>query len=127
MKKDNLKTGMVVEMRDGCRGVVLKTDYGMWILLIGENTDEFCSTYGMREDMTYVNDSNCDIMQVFSPGMTTLEDMRYLDNPVWERMEHNEITGETEKKLKEIAQQLEMSCETIKEILKGGETNGSSD
>ena len=53
IKKDNLKTGMVVEMRDGCRGVVLKT----------------------------------------------------------------------EKKLKEIAQQLEMSCETIKEILKGGENN----
>lgn len=72
MKKYNLKTGMVVQLRDGWRGLVLK-DCGFYYpfttcndCLIGADSNDYMPLSDYDSDLTCF-DHDYDIMFVFQP------------------------------------------------------------
>ena len=68
MELKDLKTGMVVETRDGTKYLIVNQDGK----LCGIGMNSYMSLdgrYPHKSDMTWPDDSNLDIMKVFKPAL----------------------------------------------------------
>lgn len=99
MKKSDLKNGMVVEMRDRDKYMVLKTRF-FEAIVSGEEGYEYLSDYA--EDLTFEGVDELDIVAIYEPqnaGDALENEWDYLE-PIWERTELKELTvAEIEKQL----------------------------
>ena len=92
MKKSDLRSGMVVERRDGER--FLLVDFGAEIVGVNGN-----SCWGLdytQENMSSVNDAKRDIVKVFEAEVGTLNWMldEREDMPICNRSDEKEITSD---------------------------------
>jgi len=98
MKKSDLVNGMVVEMRDGDKYMVLKTRNFEAIV----NEDDYSNLRDCNEDLTDSTDRDFDIVAIYEPQSADEAEMDEWDYlaPIWERSEHKELTvAEIEKQL----------------------------
>lgn len=99
MKLSDLKTGMVVETRNGGRYLVLQVENE--VLLMQDNGERHISTWGhprYKEDMSCEIDSRT-IVKVFE-SVKIFNAVTTTTNVIWERTEPQELT------LKEISERL---------------------
>ena len=90
MTKKDLESGMVVEIRDGRRYLVIKKADGINFMNL-DGTNHFDET-GIGDDMKAPDVfEHCDIMKVFAGG-TTLNNCRKTTDLIWERKEPKEMT-----------------------------------
>jgi hypothetical protein len=97
MRKNDLKTGMVIETRDGCRGIVLLgTKDGDVIGGCGENWEEgyWKPMSDLREDLKGSVEGDSDIMKIYVPNSNrnygSLKEMGL--NKIWGRVDQVELT-----------------------------------
>lgn len=90
MTKKDLESGMVVEIRDGRRYLVIKKADGINFMNL-DGTNHFDET-GIGDDMKAPDVfEHCDIMKVFAGG-TTLNNCRKTTDLIWERKEPKKMT-----------------------------------
>ncbi len=90
--KDDLKTGMVVELRDGCKCIVLKgTKHGDILHDLANQTHVDLTSY--TQDMKCVDMGCIDIMSVFQTNYQ-FEYLSALGEVIWQRIEAKKITVE---------------------------------
>ena len=77
MRKQDLKDGMVVELRNGERNIILNGKVMSFI--------SFTSLDGYNNDLTDKNTSRLDIVKVFSSDIDILNDIKTVSNVIWER------------------------------------------
>ena len=77
MRKQDLKDGMVVELRNGERNIILNGKVMSFI--------SFTSLDGYNNDLTDKNTSRLDIVKVFSSDINILNDIKTVSNVIWER------------------------------------------
>lgn len=89
MRLSDLRTGMVVETRNGRRYLVLQVEEG--ILFMGDDCymESWCEPKH-AEDMTCSGDSHT-IMKVFNP-VNLLQDVKETKDVLWERPQEQELT-----------------------------------
>lgn len=92
MRKSDLRSGMVIELRNGLR--YLLVDFNG--KLNGIRDEGWHFIYGYREDMTYSKTSEFDVVKVWKPTPRSLEGIKELsdEEAVWIREETREITAE---------------------------------
>ena len=109
MTLQDLKTGMVVETREGDKFLVINRDGEL--CCIGEH--EYTSLYGERphrNDMTWTDGPELDIMKVFIPSIGKFETMLSDEhNCIWTREEKRKMT------VSEICEELGYEVEIVKE------------
>ena len=102
MKKSDLKTGMVVETRDGFRELIVLNFNGM-----GENYTVNNGVFGnldqMRRDLTSKVNREYDIMKVYAPDNPVSSFNLDPDNLIWERVKNNGVTELTLEDVAELA------------------------
>lgn len=90
MTKKDLESGMVVEIRDGRRYLVIKKADGINFMNL-DGTNHFDEKY-MKDDMTFPEwRDRCDIMRIYRGGVT-LNDCKTTKDLLWERKEPKEMT-----------------------------------
>ena len=116
MKLSDLKTGMIVETRDGETGLIVKDNcYGedavifsndSWTPLIGFNKDLSWSSVSFFPDSDSYSDfyKSLDIVKVFQPSLPTgflSKDSKGNNEmvPLWKREEEKEVKQYTMKQL----------------------------
>ena len=74
MKKRNLDTGMIVELRNGWRGLVLSRTFGYYFpftettYIVGASNQHYMPLSDFNDDLTYFgNDREMDIVAVYQP------------------------------------------------------------
>lgn len=109
MELKDLKTGMVVETRDGTKYLIVNQDGK----LCGIGMNCYMSLdgrYPHKSDMTWPDDSDLDIMKVFKPALRKfsimLSDER---NCIWNREKVRKMTAS------EICKELGYEVEIVKE------------
>ena len=117
MRKSDLKTGMLVEYRNGKIGKVLK-DTGAEDVIAGRGTG-FMPLLSYREDLTTINRSSADydIMKVYKYSALGLVGSYDIERYIL-AYERNEVKGYTIKELEEI-----IGCKI--RIVEGGESKCS--
>lgn len=87
MELKDLKTGMVVETRDGTKYLIVNRDGKLY----GIGTDDYMSLdgeYPHKSNMTWPDDSDLDIMKVFKPALGRFGYMLSDEcNCIWNREE----------------------------------------
>lgn len=93
MRKEDLKSGMSVELRNGDVGLLVDTEFGLIIQYEAENWD-YLNEY--KEDLTCLNIKECDIVKVRKPLRPSEITRSYLKmgRIIWERNEAKEMTVE---------------------------------
>ena len=109
MELKDLKTGMVVETRDGTKYLIVNQDgklYG-----IGMNVYmSLDGRYPHKSDMTWPDDSDLDIMKVFKPALRKFSTMLSDEcNCIWNREKVRKMTAS------EICKELGYEVEIVKE------------
>lgn len=109
MELKDLKTGMVVETRDGTKYLIVNQDgklYG-----IGMNVYmSLDGRYPHKSDMTWPDDSDLDIMKVFKPALRKFSIMLSDEcNCIWNREKVRKMTAS------EICKELGYEVEIVKE------------
>ena len=109
MELKDLKTGMVVEVRDGGKYLVINQDGKL--NGIGENCYiTFNSLCAHKSDMTWPTDSCLDVVKVFRPVLAGYECMLKDErNCIWNREEVRKMT------VSEICKELGYEVEIVKE------------
>ena len=109
MTLQDLKTGMVVETRDGGKYMIVNLDVGLfgigmncYITLDGEQPH--------KSNMTWPDNSDLDIMKVFKPALNEFSRMLSDErNCIWNREEVRKMT------VSEICKELGYEVEIVKE------------
>lgn len=109
MELKDLKTGMVVELRNGDKYLVI--NQAGKLSGIRENSYiTFNSLYAYKSDMTWPNDSCLDIVKVFCPSLSSFRTMLKNErNCIWTRDEKRKMT------VSEICKELGYEVEIVKE------------
>lgn len=109
MELKDLKTGMVVELRNGDKYLVI--NQAGKLSGIRENSYiTFNSLYAYKSDMTWPTDSCLDVVKVFRPVLTSFEYMLKDErNCIWTRDEKRKMT------VSEICKELGYEVEIVKE------------
>lgn len=109
MTLQDLKTGMVVETRKGDKFLVINRDGELCCI----REHGYIPLYGgspHRNDMTWTDGPELDIMKVFNPGIKGFEDMLSDEhNCIWTREEKRKMT------VSEICKELGYEVEIVKE------------
>jgi hypothetical protein len=109
MELKDLKTGMVVELRNGDKYLVI--NQAGKLSGIRENSYiTFNSLYAHKSDMTWSDDSCLDIVKVFCPSLSGFRTMLKNErNCIWTRDEKRKMT------VSEICKELGYEVEIVKE------------
>lgn len=109
MELKDLKTGMVVELRNGDKYLVINQD-GKLNGIRENSYITFNSLYAHKSDMTWPADSFLDVVKVFRPVLTGFEYMLKDErNCIWTRDEKRKMT------VSEICKELGYEVEIVKE------------
>lgn len=90
MKKSDLKSGMVVETREGNRYLVIKDGDLLYFMNSNEST-YLEDIYG--DDLLSTQSDNFDIMKICDKTLT-FKDVKYTTNLLWEREKPRKMTIE---------------------------------
>lgn len=85
MKKEDLKTGMLIETRDGLQYIVLENAYGWELLAIGK--EEYISLNTHNDDLTYC-EQELDVVKVYGLPISRLSMLKISTddrNLIWKR------------------------------------------
>lgn len=95
MKKDELKSGMSIMLRDGRKGLLVDVD-GCLAIQYEDSWDEISYySYDLTSTRPFVNGKDFDIVAVYKCGCGAClirENLCLKDNLIWERKEPTEIT-----------------------------------
>lgn len=109
MELKDLKTGMVVETRDGTKYLVINRDGE----LCGIRMNSYMTLNGKhphKSNMTWPNDSAIDIMKVFKPALRKFSSMLSDEhNCIWKREEVRKMT------VSEICKELGYEVEIVRD------------
>lgn len=104
MTKSDLKDGMVVELRDGDKRLVL---YAKLLSL-----DGYDSISSYTEDLKHKNDNGYDIVKIYKGQAYSIDEIFKSLSLIWERKSEAEI------KLEEIQKQIEELSKSAEELRK---------
>lgn len=111
MKLKDLKTGMVIEIRNGERYLILRKDDGVLYAVRNEDWFDIHEKGDYNSDLTDSEFKEYDIMKIYEPCVNSLRAMlnNYVSDPIWERKNQKKMT------VSEICKELGYEVEIVRD------------